>query len=98
MTTKKGKFILDACCGVNMMWYNKNHPNTIYMDIREEERGFNKYRNKQEIRPDVIGDFRELPEQIKNKKFKLIAWDLPHMKTLGNTSHFRKIYGCLNSH
>jgi hypothetical protein len=23
----KGKFILDACCGPKLFWFNKNHPN-----------------------------------------------------------------------
>lgn len=23
------KFILDACCGGKMFWFNKNHPNTM---------------------------------------------------------------------
>lgn len=31
------KFILDACCGPKAMWYNKNHPNAIYIDNRYEE-------------------------------------------------------------
>lgn len=26
------KFILDACCGSRMFWFNKAHPNAVYMD------------------------------------------------------------------
>jgi|GEM_PF-4955529 len=35
----EGKFILDACCGSRMFWFNKKHPNTLYMDIREYDKG-----------------------------------------------------------
>lgn len=34
----KNKFILDACCGPKCFWYNKNHPNTIYIDKRVEKK------------------------------------------------------------
>ena len=38
--TLSDKFILDACCGGRMMWFNKNHPNCLYIDIRKEEKGY----------------------------------------------------------
>ena len=34
------KFILDACCGSRMFWFQKNQPNTIFQDIREYNKGF----------------------------------------------------------
>ncbi len=40
----KNKFILDACCGGRMMWFNKKHPNVLYIDNRKEEKGFLKQR------------------------------------------------------
>jgi hypothetical protein len=91
------KFILDACCGPKNMWYNKNHPNTLYIDIRREPKGYNSHNKGDSVQPDIIADFRCLPKSIKEKKFKLIVWDLPHMVTLGKTSMFRKKYGCLNA-
>lgn len=48
------KFILDATAGFRMMWFNKHHPNAIYLDQRPE------------CEPDIVGDFRDLkqfPEQ-----------------------------------
>jgi hypothetical protein len=92
----KDKFILDACCSGRMMWYNKKHPNTIYMDIRKEEKGFIKGVPNFEVNPDVIGDFRNLPEEIKQRKFKLIAWDIPHFKAKALTGAFLKKFGGLN--
>ena len=35
---EEDKFILDVCCGGKAFWFNKNHPNTIYQDIRTEEK------------------------------------------------------------
>jgi len=90
------KFILDACCGTRMMWSNKNHPNAIYMDIRQEEKGFIKERPLLEVNPDIIADFTNLPEEIKQKKFKLILWDVPHFKARNLTGIMLKKFGGLH--
>ncbi len=90
----ENKFILDACCACKAFWYNKNHPNTLYIDIREEKKGFVKQRKKLEVKPDYIMDFRKM--DFPDKSFKLVVWDPPHMRTLGQTSMFRKKFGCLN--
>lgn len=34
----KEKLILDACCGGRMFWFNKKHPNALYVDQRKFER------------------------------------------------------------
>ena len=94
--TEPTKFILDACCGMKYMWMNKNHPNTIYMDIRKEEKGFNKNRPYDNVSPDIMGDFTNLPEEIKAKRFKLIVWDVPHFKARKLTGNLLKCYGGLN--
>ena len=94
--TEPTKFILDACCGMKYMWMNKNHPNTIYMDIRKEEKGFNKNRPYDNVSPDIVGDFTNLPEEIKAKRFKLIVWDVPHFKARKLTGNLLKCYGGLN--
>lgn len=31
------KKILDVCCGPRMMWFDKQNPLAVYMDIRAEE-------------------------------------------------------------
>ena len=90
----KDKFILDACCGPRFMWFNKNHPNTIYVDIREEKKGYLKERPNCEVDPDIIADFRNLP--FKDKQFKHIVWDPPHLLKLMETSIMRKKFGVLN--
>lgn len=91
------KFILDACCGPKFMWYNKNHPNVIYMDIRKEPKGFIPSIPNLEINPNIVGDFTNLPNEIKNIKFKLIVWDIPHIKARNITKGaLKKKFGVLN--
>jgi hypothetical protein len=59
------KFILDATAGTRMMWFDKHHPNALYLDERPE------------VEPDIIADFRNL-SQFPDKRFKLIVFDPPH--------------------
>ena len=87
------KFILDACCGPKAMWYNKNHPNTVYIDIRRENLG--PHRPNQEVNPDMIMDFRKM--EFPDKAFKLVVFEPPHLRSLGKNSFFRKKFGCLNA-
>ena len=89
----KDKFILDACCGCRMMWFDKHHPNTIYVDIRQERKGFIKEKRNYELNPDYIMDFRKMA--FKDKSFKLIFFDPPHLINVGADSVFKKQYGCL---
>ena len=70
------KFILDACCGGRMFWYNKKHPNALYIDKRSRDPGFMKIRPNFSVQPDEIGDFTKL--KYKDKSFKLVVWDPPH--------------------
>ena len=71
------KFILDACCGGKQFWFNKKQKNTIFMDIREVKKGTIEMQPNWCIKPDVIGDYRDM--KFKDKSFKLIVWDIPHM-------------------
>lgn len=89
----KDKFILDACCGPRMFWFNKKHPNTLYIDIREEKTGYIKSRRYRKVDPDIIMDFRDL--KFKDKTFKLVVWDPPHRSDFTETSIMAKNYGIL---
>ncbi len=92
----KNKFILDACCGGRMFWFNKKHPNTLYIDIGARPRGTCKQRPNWNCEPDMIADFRNL-SSFKDKQFKHIVWDPPHLVNLGKNSIMNKKYGSLNS-
>ena len=89
------KLILDACCGGRMMWFNKAHPDVLYIDNRSCLPGHIKRRPNHSVEPDIIADFRNLP--FKDKQFKHIAWDPPHLKTLTMTSVMGKKFGQLNT-
>lgn len=92
----KDKFILDACCGGRMFWFDKKHPNTLFIDNRTAEIGHVDQRNcGHEVKPDILMDFRAM--DLPDNHFKLVVWDPPHMKTLTETSILRKKYGCLNA-
>jgi len=78
------KFILDATAGFRMMWYDKKHPNTIYIDRRAE------------CEPDHVCDNRKL-EMFPDKKFRLIVFDPPHIirKSPTENSNMIRDYGAL---
>lgn len=90
----KDKFILDACCSGRMFWFNKEHPNALYCDIRELQKGTIKTSPNFEIKPDKIIDFRQM--DFPDKSFKLVVFDPPHLKSLESNSWVAVKYGTLN--
>jgi len=90
----KDKFILDACCGGRCFWFNKHHPNCIYIDNRKREHGHTSDRPNHTIIPDEIGDFRNL--KYPDNTFKLVVFDPPHLIGKEDASIILKKYGALN--
>ena len=86
------KKILDVCCGSRMFWFQKDHPDVLFSDVRNIEDILCDGR-KLEVKPDVIADFRNLP--FENNRFNLVVFDPPHLKKLGNNSWMAKKYGVL---
>jgi len=86
------KYILDPCCGAKMFWFDKNHPDVIYGDIRKET--IHLPDQTLIIDPDQIMDFKELP--FPDKKFKLVVFDPPHLKWPGKNGWMVKKYGKLD--
>ena len=84
--------IIDVCCGSKMFWFNKKHPETVYMDIRELEDTLCDGR-KLIIKPDVVGNFKDIP--FSDNTFKLAVFDPPHLVNLGEKSWMAKKYGVL---
>lgn len=81
------KRILDACCGSRMCWFDKNNPEALFMDIRQETTTLCDGRTL-EVRPDVVGDFRKMP--FDNESFHIVLFDPPHLKNLGKSSWMAK--------
>lgn len=75
-----------------MFWYNRNHPDAVYMDIRQLEDTLCDGR-KLVIKPDIIGDFKDIP--FSDNTFKLAVFDPPHLISAGDNSWLAKKYGKL---
>ena len=88
LTEKK---ILDVCCGSKMFWFEKNHPNVLFSDIRKEQHILCDGRSLN-VDPDLIADFRNLP--FKDENLSLV-FDPPHLQNLGQNSWMAKKYGVL---
>lgn len=88
----KEKLILDACCGSRMMWFNKENPDTLFADIRNENHILCDGRTL-DITPDIEIDFREMP--FADETFRLVVFDPPHLNRLGQNSWMAKKYGVL---
>lgn len=85
------KKILDVTCGARSIWFNKRHPDALYLDRRrvEFEQGFDGQVQKIVVDPDVVADFTDLP--FDDETFSLVVFDPPHRFGLKN-SWIRKKY------
>lgn len=78
--------------GFYTCWFDKDNPDTVFMDCRSEEHTLCDGR-RLEIRPDVVGDFRKMP--FPDNSFYLVLFDPPHLNNLGESSWLAKKYGRL---
>ena len=88
------KYILDACCGGRMFWFNKKHPNAIYIDKRIAPKGHVADRPNHTVDPDFVMDFRSL--NFKDSSFSLVVFDPPHFMSMSEKSWLAKKYGKLD--
>ncbi|WP_133620447.1 TRM11 family methyltransferase [Paenilisteria rocourtiae] len=75
-----------------MFWFNKQHPDAVYMDNRELDTTLCDGR-KLVVKPDVVGDFRNMP--FPDESFYLVVFDPPHLVRAGDNSWLAKKYGKL---
>lgn len=94
--------VLDPCCGSRMMWFDRQHPDTIFGDQRAEtltvtDRSHGKADGTRSITisPDKQVDFRQLP--FPDGAFKLVAFDPPHLVRAGPKSWLAAKYGKLGT-
>lgn len=77
-----------------MMWFNKKHPNVLYIDNRILPKGqISKDHPNFEVAPDRVMDFRKM--EMKSNSFNLVVFDPPHLSTLSPKSWTAKKYGVL---
>lgn len=92
--------ILDVCCGGRMMWQDRENPNVVFADIRNESitlpdksRGNNSGERTITISPETQSDFTNLP--FADDSFHLVVFDPPHLKRAGPKSWLGAKYGKL---
>ena len=56
--------VLDATAGPRGIWFNKNHPSAVFIDVRKE------------VRPTVVADDKALP--FRSGVFNCVVFDPPH--------------------
>lgn len=71
--------ILDATCGSRSIWLeeHKQNENTVYVDRREQESGFDYEGDPFDVSPNLLADNRRLPFQ--SDTFDLAVFDPPHV-------------------
>lgn len=84
--------VLDPCCGSRMFWFNREHPDVIYGDIRRESHVLCDGRQLT-IAPDVMLDFTSLPYE--DGRFRLVVFDPPHLENAGPKGWMGLKYGKL---
>lgn len=91
------KLILDACCGGKSFWFQKQHPDVLYIDRKvcsTKKVGKGKNARNFECQPDMVIDFRSMP--FAAQSFKMVVFDPPHLTTLGSSSYMAQKYGKLD--
>jgi len=88
----ENKRVLDPCCGSRMFWFDKQNPNVVFGDKRNETHILCDGRTLR-IEPDVLLDFTALPYD--DGLFNLVVFDPPHLKHAGKTSWLAAKYGKL---
>ena len=90
------KTILDVCCGGRMFWFDKQNPDTLFLDNRvmqPEVVGHGINARTRSCLPDKVMDFRNL--DLPDNSFSLVVFDPPHFFA-GKNSYTAKQYGSLN--
>ncbi|WP_337846839.1 class I SAM-dependent methyltransferase [Sphingomonas sp.] len=95
-----GPIILDACCGSRMFWFDRQHPDAVYVDNRSErhelaDRSSAGGSRSLIIDPDLIADFTGLP--FADDSFALVVFDPPHLVRNGRSGWLAKKYGKLGA-
>ena len=88
-----GQRILDPCCGSRMFWFNRQHPDVVFGDIRNESHVLCDGRILR-IEPDIMIDFTDM--SFEDGMFRLVVFDPPHLHTAGTKSWMAAKYGKLS--
>ena len=75
--------ILDVSAGNRAIWFDKNHPDAVFVDIRPE------------THPTIVADSRHLPPEV-GVGYDLIVFDPPHVNFSAG-AEMSKTYGHLTT-
>ena len=81
-TMRADRPILDVCCGGKHFWFDPDNPSVYFMDIREMPAGTIPQQPNWFVKPDIVGDFRNIP--FDDESFHLVVFDPPHVVTTSN--------------
>ena len=88
------KKVLDVCCSVKGMWFDKKDERALFIDKRKETH-INEYKSLKSqliIDPDIIGDFTNI--KLPDNSFWHVVFDPPHIKR-NKLGEITKRYGNL---
>lgn len=88
------KKILDACCGGRMMWFNKTHPDALYIDKRSFPPETMTNNQTFSVLPDIVMDFRSM--ELPDESFSLVVFDPPHIIRNSEAGYISRKYGVLS--
>jgi SAM-dependent methyltransferase len=86
--------VLDVCCGGRMFWFDKKHPDALFLDNRNRPPERLPNRQTFGVAPDRIMDFRQL--DLPSNHFPLVVFDPPHLKRANSNSYMAIKYGVLD--
>ncbi|MBF0164448.1 MAG: class I SAM-dependent methyltransferase [Magnetococcales bacterium] len=92
-TPTHNRRVFDPCCGSRMFWFQRDHPDVLFGDHRNEQHTLCDGRTLK-ITPDVLLDFTNLP--FSDGQFRLVVFDPPHIVRAGPKSWLALKYGKLN--
>ena len=92
------KRVLDPCCGSRMFWFDRSHPEAVFVDKRSERHMLADSSSLGGVRelviePDFVGDFTDMP--FADNTFPLVVFDPPHLLRNGREGWLAKKYGKL---
>lgn len=93
--------VLDVTCGSRLMWFDREHPDAVFSDVRLESLSYRDRDGGAEgvrhvhVRPDVLQDFRRLA--FADGTFRLVVFDPPHLERAGPRSLMAAKYGKLSA-
>ena len=76
-----------------MFYFDRTDERVLFGDIRDESHVLSDGRALN-VTPDILMDFRSLP--FEDGTFRVVVFDPPHFKNLGENSWMAKKYGRLN--